>query len=304
MNLKMMTRPMMFSASVALVCLGQITQAQETTDPAVKPAETPAVTPQEAPKYEPREDLPSSEEIIKKSVDAMGGLEAMEKIQSTQAKATLTTPMGAMTLEMYTAKTDKFLLKQGMPNIGETSVGSDGTVGWMSNPMTGMYQLLEDEQMEQMKGQTDMHMMLARVQEEYETIHTIDLVDFDGASCHKLILIDEDLEEGEPQNHPFIYFNEETHLLAGMEMNEQGMGQSGSTSIMFKDWKEIGDIKFFHKMIINQMGMPLEMNYTLIELNNVDESIFELPEEVKKLVAERESAKSASEPDAEPADSE
>ena len=286
MNFKMMTRrSLLFSLGTAMVCLGQIAHAQDAPPTSVDPQ--PATTAEEAPKYEQRADLPTPDALFKKSIEAMGGEKALSKIESTQATATLTTPMGPMTLEMYTAKTDKFLLKQGMPGIGETAVGSNGTVGWMNNPMTGMYQLLEDEQIEQMKGQTDMHMILSRVKDEYEEIYTIDLTDFDGASCHKMVMIDNDLEEGEAPNHPFLYVNAETHLLAGMEMNDRGAGQPGSTSIMFQDWKEVGEIKFFHKMIINQMGMPLEMNYTLIELNNVDASVFDLPEEVKKLVEEK-----------------
>jgi hypothetical protein len=258
--------------------------AQETAPDAPDAPDAPAAP------TTPAADLPSVEEVLEKALDAMGGRKALEAIESTSMTGSMSTPMGDMQLVMKSAKGNRFLIKQTMAGMGDITMGSDGEVGWMNHPMMGGASLLEAEQVEEMRGQAHMYGMVMRLEEDYVTKEVVDKTDFRGAECYKVHVIDEDKQEED------IYFNAESGFIAGFESSQdQGMGPQ-QIVIGFEDWKEFGDIKGFTKMVIEQMGMTMEMTITEVELNNVDPSAFDLPDDVKALVAGEGDAP-ASQPD-------
>ncbi len=251
-----------------------------------KPAKQPAA-PQAA---APAKDLPEAKVILDKSLDAAGGKDAFDAIESTTIKGEMTMPMGAVSLEIYTAKPDRLFFRQLMPGGGEMAAGFDGEIGWTINPMTGGYTLLGEEEVEQLREQADMQSMLLRLVEKHETTKTIDLTEFDGRQCYELLAEDEEAGENAAAPPAHIFFDADTHLMVGMEMQDMSTGNPIPILVKFKDWKKVGEVKFYHQMIIEQMGMQMAMNFTEVGLDNVDPAVFELPDEVKKLVDEQKEA--------------
>ncbi len=228
-------------------------------------------------------NLPEAKELFKAMLNAMGGKEAFDKIKSTYVVAEMNTPMGDMKMESRFANPDKFLMEQDVPGMGRQRMGSDGKVGWMHNPMMG-YDLIDSEQLEGMTRQANMHMMLLQFDDEFEEMTTIERAEFKGKDCYKVKLVP---KEGNGTQHG--YFNRESGLLEAMEIEQRGPQGRGMTMTMeFDEWKEVDDVKLFHKLHIDQMGMRMTMTFTKIELNAVDNEVFELPEQVRALARERD----------------
>jgi len=243
--------------------------------------------------------LPEGKKIVEDTIEAMGGKEAIEKLESSKMMAEMSVgPNPAMAvMTTYWAKPDLFMMKQSVQGM-VIILGYDGKIGWTSNPMSGGYELLEDEQIEQVRGQANMHGNITRMAEDFQELETVDLVDFEGQKCYKVRMVpktddeSEEAQEEAPAPEQFSLFNAKTKLLDAMQMSQETPMGAMTVTIKFKDWKKINDVMFYHRMIVEQTGQPpMEMRYTQIEFNKVDPSVFEAPEAVKELAKEREEAK-------------
>jgi hypothetical protein len=252
--------------------------------PAATPAPVPAPAADPAPAPAPPKDLPAAADVIAAAIDAMGGKEAIAKIESTRVKMLMVTPMGDLNMDMYSAKPAKFLVKQSMAGMGETTVGSDGTTGWMHNPMMGGHRLLEPDQAEQMETQANIFSLVLNLEEQYPTIETVDRVQFGGEEANKLRLVDKNLDER------FALFSVKDKLMLGVEMTEDGPMGEQKVALSLGEWKQFDAVKLFTRLSFDQMGMPMEMNLTEVEFNKVEPSTFDLPAEVQELVKARDAA--------------
>jgi hypothetical protein len=253
---------------------------QETKPPAEPPpTPPPATAPAQA---EPPKDLPRAIDLVNASMEALGGKDKFDAIETMAIVGHMASPMGEIKMDMKSSKSGSFILNQSMAGMGETSMGSNGTIGWMHNPMTG-YELLPEEQAKQVKRQSNMYRMLFNIMDEFKTIETIDKVDFVGTESYKIRMTPRN--EGDPEQMGF--FGVEDKIFRGFEIKQDGgpMGEV-TVTVQLLDWKTINDIKVFNKMTIDQMGMTMDMVFTEVEFNNVDPAVFALPEEVKTLVAE------------------
>lgn len=279
----------------ASLLVGVSAAAQDTppgTRPSPRPSTQPAAT---KPDTAPPKDLPPAKEIIDASIKAMGGKEAFEAIESTSIKATMTgSPMGDVNMTMVSAKPGRFLVTQSMPAMGETSIGCDGTVGWMNSPMMGGYQLLDEQQTKEMQQQSNMFRLVLKMEEDYPDHETVDKTEFNGQDCYKIKLVNPEGKEG------FAFFSVDKKLIQGMEVKEETPMGAVNVSITFDQWKEIGDVKVFTKMNIEQMGMAMAMTFNEVDFNKADPAAFELPEEVKELVKKRD-APPETQPETQPA---
>lgn len=273
-------------ATCALAIVGGIgfsAFAQETKPPTTPPpVPPPATAPAEV---APPKDLPKAIDLVNASMAALGGKDKFDAIETMAIIGQMSSPMGDIKMDMKSSKAGSFILNQSMAGMGETAMGSDGTVGWLHNPMSG-YELLNEEQAKQVKRQSNMYRMLFNIPEEFKTIETVDKTDFAGTDCYKVRMTPRD--ETNPEQMGF--FGVEDKILHGFEI-KQDAGPAGEmiVTVQFLDWKTINDVKVFNKMSIDQMGMTMDMVFTEVEFNKVDPAVFALPEEVKKLVAEKSS---------------
>jgi hypothetical protein len=189
--------------------------------------------------------------------------------------------MGNMTMEMYSAKPDRFLIKQEMMGMGEMNTGFNGKVLWTSNPMSGA-QLLPTEAAEDASGQANMYAMMLRLEKDTTSMATIDDTMFQAQPCYKVELTD---AAGDKQ---FAYFNKQSRHLVGAEQSMDSPSGPTSSSIAFSDWRKIGDLTMFHRVTVSQGPMTFDLVFTEIKFDAVPDSMFDLPADVKRLVAERD----------------
>ncbi|MCG3132546.1 MAG: hypothetical protein FLDDKLPJ_03404 [Phycisphaerae bacterium] len=261
--------------AVGLLIGGSSVRGQEggATPPA--PAAEPA---------EPKKDLPAGKEIIERHLKAVGGREAILSHSSRVLRATMSTPIrpGEMQIEMTSAKPNRFVQRISTPQ-GEVLAGFDGKVAWVNNVMMGP-QILEGEQAEGLIRRSDFYED-AKDPSKYKAIETVDVVDFEGRECYKVRLTRVSGEE-----ESFEFYDVETGLQAGRISQEPGMGSKVEMTMVMQNYKEFGGVKSPTRMIVRAMGIVQIMSVTSIEYDKVEPSAFDLPEEIKALLKEKEAA--------------
>jgi hypothetical protein len=221
--------------------------------------------------------LPDAVTLIEESNKAMGGKKAFDAIESSMIKATMTSPMGELKMEMHSMKPGRFFLKQSVPGMGDMTTGSDGTTGWTSNPMSGEFQLLDSEQTKQIQKQSNLFRNSMHMLDDFVGHKTVDRLKFNDMDCYQVSMKDKDEVE------QFAYFSVEDKLVQGFDMTQMGPRGPIKSSIMLGDWKENGDLRVFNKMTITSQGQTVPFVFDEVQFNQADEKVFELPEKVKEL---------------------
>lgn len=241
--------------------------------------DAPPATGTEAAPQDVRSDLPAADKLIEQAIVAMGGEEAMKAITNSKVLATMVTPMGNIAMEMYAGPEGRFLLKQNLPGMGEMASGSDGTVTWMHNPMTGGYQIVPGDEAAAMGEQARPHDMLMRAKKQYPKRETIERKSFKDKDCFVVKMTD---AKGQEQ---ISYFDAKSSLPVAIEQEQMTQRGAMKATTLFQNWKPVGGLKMFHELAIEQMGMELKVTFNEISFDDIDKAVFALPKEVSELTA-------------------
>jgi hypothetical protein len=243
-------------------------------------ATTAAVAQADKPKEtgESKAKLPAASEVIAKFVKAIGGKDAYLKIQSQHAKGKFEMPAQGLTgdLEVFHKRPNKLVVRVNIPAMGDVLTGFDGKVAWTLNAAMGPM-LMEGKQLEQMQDQADFDSIL-HAESDYKSMETVEITPFEKKECYKLKLVKKNGQEVTE------FYDVKTGLLAGMIMTQESpFGPVQATNVL-EEYKKFNDVLFATK-VTQRMG-PLEQTMIMsqYELNKVEDSKFELPEQIKALV--------------------
>jgi hypothetical protein len=241
---------------------------------------------------------PPARKVLEDAVAAMGGKEAVARIETLHLVSEMSTMGMTMGLEAYWAKDGSRFIRQYTPeeqampgmSMPEMVAGSDGTVRWMKNPMNGQYTLMEEGEFDELEQQALLHMRLLRMdetaKEDFESCENQGRSEFSGRACHKLHVVGKDKEVGD------LYFDVENGLPLGFEMSQEDgpMGPAKGTFVI-ADWRTIDGLKFFQSVTMSiamgQMTQQVAIKFPTIEVNGVDRKVFELPAAVKELASKQ-----------------
>ncbi|MBI2949404.1 MAG: hypothetical protein HYY23_17325 [Verrucomicrobia bacterium] len=234
--------------------------------------------PSETAKSNSTAKLPAASEVIAKFIKAIGGKEAYLKIQSQHAKGKFEMPAQGLTgdLEVFHKRPNKLVVKVNIPAIGDVLTGFDGKVAWSLNAAMGPM-LMEGKQLEQMRDQADFDSIL-HAESDYKSMETVEITQFEKKECYKLKLVK---KNGQAVTE---FYDTKTSLLAGMIMTQESpFGPVEATNVL-DEYKKFNDVLFATK-VTQRMG-PIEQTMVLnqYELNQVEDSKFELPDQIKALV--------------------
>jgi len=242
---------------------------------------------------------PTADEVLAKAVEAVGGADAVSKINNLRTVMNMSMQGMTMEVESCWSRAGGRLAKTKVPMGGstmETSVGTDGKVAWRKMPAG--YELLSEKDARQLEHQTGGIMNMLdpeRVKAGLESIENTGKQTFADKESWKLHSRRKDGTESD------MFFD----VTSGMPMGFESVEKQGDVEIrsrgVFSDWKEQEGVKFFNMMTVetSAQASPIVMKVTTIEINKLDDKVFALPDEVKKL-ADAAGAKGGK-TDAEPA---
>lgn len=264
-------------ALVAIAALGL--SASSATAQATGHAGHHAGTPAAKAAVKPAAALPAPRQIIDKYIAAIGGRDALVKRSSSVMRGTFEMPAAGIRGEVLgsTAKPNRMVMSINFPGIGEMRSGFDGTTGWSIDPTSGP-RILEGTELAQAQIQAD---FLAALHDEknYTSMETVELADFDGRKAYTLRLVRAGTDT------TFEYFDAETGLMLGVKATrDTQMGPMTATTVM-SNYKDFGGIQLPTTTTVKTMGQEVIMSVTSLEWDTVDPSVFDLPPEIKVLVA-------------------
>ncbi len=251
--------------ALALACTSTLSVAQETK-------------PEAAASAQPSADLPEASTIIARYIEAIGGKDALLKTVSRHITGTFSVPDQGMegSLEMFRSIPNKLFIRINIAGMGEITQGFDGKVGFTNDPMQGA-SLLVGYRLSQIRETADFYTELHRA-EKFTSMKTVELTDFQGKPCYKVRLLS---KAGRRYNE---FFDQQTGLLAGNVGEQDIAGRAVEQITVYSDYKRFGDLLLATRTVVRVMNREQVMTYESIEFNAVDDTVYELPEEVKALV--------------------
>jgi zinc protease len=222
--------------------------------------------------------IPSAQEVLARFVKEIGGQGAFDKIQSQHLTGKF--EMGAQgmngALEVFAKRPDKLLIKITLPGMGEMLQGYDGKVGWAANPITGPM-LLEGKMLDQLKEQASFDAVLHDAA-RFRATQNAGEAEFDGKKCYKLKLVK---ESGEDSTE---YYEIQSGLLVGSsEVQETPLGAVPVTAVI-SDYRKFGEIRFATRLTEKTGPLTQVMSFDTMEINNVEDAVFALPDSIKGLL--------------------
>lgn len=224
-------------------------------------------------------DLPDGRAVIDKFVKAIGGRDAVLSHKSEHAVGTFSMSGAGMTgtVEVFGATDpNRSLQKVSMPGIGDVTTGFDGQHGWAIDPMTGP-RLQVGAELDQAKVSSDFYAEL-RDPKMYPSVKTVERGEFEGHACYKVSLTN---VYGVTD---YDYYDVGSGLRVGSIENEDTpMGKIKATSVL-GEYKKFGNLLQATSMTQRAMGVEQKITLTSIQYDNVDPSVFALPEQIKALI--------------------
>lgn len=275
-------RPLLFLALVfAAACGGSQQPAPEPT------ATTPAAA---EPTAEPA--LPPAAEILDRSVEAIGGRDAVLAVTSVHGVGTMNVVNNGISgrMELWQKVPDLGRVEVDMTGLGKQVVVSDGTHVWESSSVAGV-RLLEGEELRTRLRDFDLHAEV-NWREHFPTVETLGREDVNGEAAWVVKLTP---AEGNPITR---WYSVESGLqLQSKTKVKSPMGEVETTTIV-DDYREHDGMLVAHHSKQLMMGAELEIVLESYETNvDIPADRFAPTPEVKKLI-DAAAAKAPAEGDA------
>lgn len=226
------------------------------------------------------------DEIIAKNVETRGGMDALKAVKSARTSANIS--MGGMEMPLSIVFKRPQKIRVDMEIQGMKVVQAfDGETGWTVMPMMGSTEpsRMADDQLTQMKQQSDWDGPLVDYREKGHTVELVGKEDVEGTEAYKLKVTMENGDESHfylDTDHFLIFKQEGRTNMNGMEVN---------ATTTFSNYKEVGDVVLAFSTEIVAEGAPTGIVFTVneVELNiDVDDARFAFPEKPAEEMAEEE----------------
>ena len=256
-----------------LLCASWTIFAADEKPPAVAPTATPPA------KAVSTNDLPTARAVIDRYIELAVGREAFLKKESVLIKGK--TEVGGKELGgsmvHATKKPNKMALNIELAGI-TVRTGYDGKIGWQINPLTGP-SLMEGGELRDVARQADFDSIL-HDEKTYKSMENVGKTEFEGEECYKIKLVY--VDGGEITE----YYSVKTGLQKGfVGSQESALGTITATSVN-EEHKKFGDLLLPSRVTQKMAGAGLSQTMVVeaVEFDNVPDSMFELPAEIKALL--------------------
>ncbi len=226
-------------------------------------------------------DGPPGATVIARHVEAVGGAKALAGITSFHARGSYELPAMNVTGEVdlrYGSK-GQIAFTVEIPGFGAFRQGYDGTTAWAIDPQQGA-RILAGAERDQVRTWVARYFsVLPTKSAAIKSLVTEETLEFEGRPCHKVTVTLADLGD------PYVeYYDVETGLLAGRTERVPGPAGSMELAGWVSEYKSFGDIRIGTRWRHQVPQQEWIATYTEFTPNAVDDTAFELPEEIQALL--------------------
>lgn len=227
--------------------------------------------------------LPTAEEVINKSIEALGGQAAFDKLHNRVMKGTIevTGQPNKISLTIYEAEPNKRYSLTDVPNVGKVESGTDGKVCWQITPMGAS--LLEG---------TDRALALRHAtfndllhwKQLYQKVECVAQETVDDHPCYKVVMT-----PAEGQGNPEVaYYDSMTYLPAKTLITMKGPMGEMTLEGTPADFRKVDGILLPATLTqiqkFGQMNQSITVTFDSIEHNvEIPADRFAMPAAVKEL---------------------
>lgn len=221
-------------------------------------------------------DLKTADQVLDRYKQVLGGVETIRKVrwETRHGEAEETGQAGKASFVFYSAPF-KSLNKINLPNGDEITSGFDGNVSWTITPKGA--EIDKDTPLEAIRRDADLQYSLHQP-DYFKKIELAGIPEFDGRRCYWL---HGTTHWGKDNNQ---YYDLETGLLAGYKFQSDSSGSAVVTILLLKDYKNFGGPMVATQLINHTGDSTQTIRFTSVSYEPLDDSIFELPESIKKLL--------------------
>jgi hypothetical protein len=236
-----------------------------------------ALCAQDAPKAT---SLPTVQQVMDHYVSALGGHDVIFKHKSmtVRGKFEVSDKQPALDRIAY-YKDGKMLYQINLPNETRYQEGFDGKVAWQIDP-AGHAAISQGDEIKSKERDADMYYP-ARIMDYFSSMEVVDVTDFAGHTCYHLKGVN---KWGKVNEH---FYDTTSGLLAGYRFNSSWRGGSGEENEVFSDYKDFGGW-LMPTRAAHKSSDPTQTEITTsVTFDDVDDSVFVLPDAVKALLANK-----------------
>lgn len=232
--------------------------------------------------------LPTIEELLASSQRAMGGAEAISRIRSIRGLADCTGPNGPYTTEIQTTRDGELFFHQtreGEEGPEHYRAFVNGTYTWSIDRETGEPEP-EPVTVRAMVRSHDFFSWALDFPFFLNEARVHDRTEVGGIPYFEVRLED---NFARPVR---AFFHAETRLLGGLEMFNP-LYPTELIQLRINDWRRVGDVLLPSRELVTDGSGDFELVFHEISVNDVDESLFEVPEEIREAAEARRRAREA-----------
>jgi hypothetical protein len=237
----------------------------------------------------PPEELPEASALISGALDKMAAAERRDALKSISLQGTMAMDppmeedMAGPQVESFAAKLllpDKYHLLASFTG-GESAVAThDGEHGWQSDPGDPSLSLM-DENDAGMFALIVPHSLLLAIDKLYPVRKTEEAIEIEGAMNYRVSLATAENGEGID-----VFIHAETGRFTAIESDADG----APVRISITEWSTDDGINLPSAARLDlgmgEMGPKMNLTYSDMTLNDVDEAVFKMPEEIRRQLAD------------------
>ncbi len=214
----------------------------------------------------------TAEQILEKSIEAVGGREAYAHLRTTLARGTVEFQGQHLhgAVEFYAKAPNKRLLVFDLEHLGPTRQGFDGKVAWIEDPINGLRELAGPD-LERVRLEADFHRPL-KWRELYAAVEFAGVQHVAGRQAYVLRLTP---RRGKPALH---YYDAESFLLVRQDLVQETTQGTIEVRAWLSDYRDAGGVKAPFRIEQELPGAKVVIQFTEIR-NNVplDDALFAKP---------------------------
>ncbi len=249
-----------------MIVLAFILSASAQTAEPAKTAKPPAAQPADAAK------LPTAESILDRFAKAVGGADALAKVNSRKFTGTLEmTPMGLKgTFETYQSGSDKLYSKMSIAGVGDIISVVNGDKAWTVNPIQGNRDISGEELLQLKLANNIRHDV--EMNKLYSKLAVRGVEKVEGRDAYVVV--------GTPAGLPesTFYFDKENGLL--VRSDTIAISPEGRMPIrsFFSDYRDVEGVKIPFKVRASTAVFDMIMNFSEVKKNEpIDHHLFVKP---------------------------
>jgi hypothetical protein len=219
--------------------------------------------------------LKTADAVLERYKRALGGVEAIQKVQSmtVRGEAESSAKPGKSTF-VYYASPFKSLIKLTRPDGTEITAGFDGKVSWTITPQGASID--KGTPVEAIRRDKDLQYALHQP-DYFRKLELAGVTDFEGHRCYWL----HGTTNWAKDNNQF--YDIDTGLLVGYRFESDDPSKT-ITIALFQDYKNFGGPLMATKNVERAGDRSTTFTYESVSYEPLADSLFELPEAVKRLM--------------------